>query len=105
MSYGGLGWQDHAVFAHEKDQEIARLKRENHQLGDDLTNMVVSEGRVSDMLAKAESTLATQAEELLAYKDYYGTSVNQVKHLQECGACDASRCCEASFFCPDYPSE
>ncbi len=57
-----------------------------------------------DARSRLEDALAQSAQDLLAYKDYYGTSVAQVKHLAEC-----ARCYELRFVpgvpCPDYPTE
>jgi hypothetical protein len=51
-----------------------------------------------------EAHLLDAEENLLAYKDYYGTSLAQVKHLQGCPNCylgiDADQ-----VRCSDYPSE
>ena len=52
-----------------------------------------------------ESELANANEELTAYKDFYGTSVAQVKHLQECTECSEPSCCEHGWTCSEYPTE
>lgn len=53
--------------------------------------------------AALEDALAASAEMLLTYKDYYGTSIAQVKHLAECAVCMPPEL-EPSY-CPDYPTE
>lgn len=53
--------------------------------------------------AALEDALAESAEALLTYRDYYGTSVAQVKHLAECAVCMPPEL-EPSY-CPDYPTE
>ncbi len=63
---------------------------------------------LAEALTNCEATLAQSAQDLVTYKDYYGTSVAQVKHLAEC-----TECCP--FHCPgddgshdrcyDYPTE
>lgn len=54
--------------------------------------------------AALEDALAASAEMLLTYKDYYGTSVAQVKHLAECVSCPYDPTI-THHVCPDYPTE
>ncbi len=60
-------------------------------------------------LNDAESALAQQSDDLLVYKDYYGTSVAQVRHLSTCvgGCCprDCSGDDDSHDRCNDYPME
>ncbi len=88
MSYGDLSPTDYAVFEYEKDQEIKRLTRAIRAL---------------------ESDLQKQADDLLAYRDYYGTSPAQVRHLSTCvGGCCPRDCSGDDYShdrCPDYPTE
>lgn len=66
-------------------------------------------------VSSLEEALAVSADMLLTYKDYYGTSIAQVKHLQECELLyDTSdnapfRChtSDPGFHsrCGDYPEE
>lgn len=55
-------------------------------------------------IASLEDALAATTEMLLTYKDYYGTSITQVKHLQECTACYLGIDAE-EVRCFDYPAE
>ena len=58
-------------------------------------------------LEYAHIALATQGDELLAYRDYYGTSVAQVRHLSACHRCESygQEAPDTTYRCPDYPTE
>jgi hypothetical protein len=66
-------------------------------------------------ITSLEDVLAATAENLLAYRDYYGTTIAQVKHLQECTQCCSRNQCSVDTRysqaghschpCPDYPTE
>lgn len=112
----------------EHDQMQAKVERTRRQIGD--PSIEVLPGRTLDALIKtraerdewrksalaqttaleyAHAALAQQADDLTAYKDYYGTSVAQVRHLATCVLCaeadtlDESK--RATYRCPDYPME
>lgn len=59
-------------------------------------------------IAALEAALAEYAESLLTYRDYYGTSVTQAKHLAECPRCYDVAPGEPEHMqcrCSDYPTE
>lgn len=59
-------------------------------------------------LEYAHAALATQTDELAAYKDYYGTSPAQARHLTMCEECyqvGAYKKSPPPATCPDYPTE
>lgn len=61
---------------------------------------------LAENVAKFEAALAVSYDDLLAYKDYYGTSPAQVRHLQSCTRCDVGSYVDKdSRPCPDYPTE
>ena len=55
-------------------------------------------------LPEIKAAIAELASDLKAYRDHYGTSVAQVRHLSAC-----TRCFDHDFDgpirCPDYPAE
>lgn len=59
---------------------------------------------LAENVAKLEETLAVAYDDLLSYKDYYGTSPAQVRHLQSCTRCLPVECMSTER-CPDYPAE
>jgi len=60
-------------------------------------------------LPEVKAAIAELASDLKAYRDYYGTSPAQVRHLQACESGCCSRDCSGDdgFHdrCPDYPTE
>jgi len=67
-----------------------------------LANAKSAYNEFQSQVLRLESALAQQADDLLAYKDYYGTSPAQVRHLQECyDGCGH----QPGPRCPDYPTE
>lgn len=87
-----------------KDDEIGSLKRD---LDFQTTAAFENQARAN----RAESALVAAEEKLTAYKDYYGTSPAQVKHLAECEAKSGDGHLPCGYWdsstrlCPDYPSE
>ena len=63
--------------------------------------------KLTTSLEYAHIALAVQADELLAYKDHYGTSVAQVRHLSACHRCESygQEAPDTTYRCPDYPTE
>ncbi len=63
--------------------------------------------QLNAVLERANTALAQQADDLLAYQDYYGTSVAQVRHLQGCEKCETYNLATDVYteHCPDYPTE
>lgn len=61
----------------------------------------------TDALKYAHTVLAVQTDELAAYKDYYGTSLTQVRHLSACHRCESygQEAPDTTYRCPDYPTE
>lgn len=84
-------------FSDELECEIERLRQEVDQ-------QTKAAFENQSRILRLEEALALSAEELLTYKEYYGTSINQVRHLQECDACylgiDADE-----VRCFNYPAE
>lgn len=79
--------------------QIKQLEAENDAKQQEINGL-------EDALQNCEEALAVSADMLLTYKDYYGTSVAQVKHLTECGICIGERFGQPlTNPCPDYPSE
>lgn len=115
MSYGDLGWRDHAVFAHEAEQETKKWKDDYWAATQKLSDANIALAYAHKALEDQGASLAQQAEDLLAYKDYYGTSVAQVKHLQGCevekrALADflgrkVDEFCNGDYYCPNYPTE
>lgn len=63
--------------------------------------------QISTLRAHLEAdhgALALSAQMLLTYKDYYGTSITQVKHLAECTECYLGIDAE-EVRCFNYPSK
>lgn len=56
---------------------------------------------------EVKAAIAELVDIVKAYKDYYGTSPAQVRHLQTCKqCCDGNGCsCDGSDRCSDYPTE
>jgi len=63
--------------------------------------------KLTTSLEYAHIALAVQTDELLAYRDYYGTSPAQVRHLSACHRCESygQEAPDTTYRCPDYPTE
>jgi len=63
--------------------------------------------KLTTSLEYAHIALAVQTDELLAYRDYYGTSPVQVRHLSACHRCESygQEAPDTTYRCPDYPTE
>jgi hypothetical protein len=80
----------------------------NHGYWLQLNRLDKSEREACVRVARLEDELATAHEALTTYKDYYGASVAQVRHLRECTECCPRNCSGDDGFhdrCTDYPTE
>jgi hypothetical protein len=88
----------------EEEKESYDLESQISGLYQDLNFQTKVAFRNQSQIASLEDALAAATEMLLTYKDYYGTSIAQVKHLQECTDCYLAIDAE-QVRCFDYPAE